>query len=60
MRRLANIKFILYGCAECTDDEDKVILFAVQRQNGVMTPVSCPICVSNQSIVALREIEIET
>jgi len=61
---LPKTKFILYGCADCIDDEGNVILFAVQSggniQNGAMTLVSCPICTYRLPIVALKEFEIDT
>ena len=42
------MKYILYGCADCLDDNGDVITFAVQSggniQNGVITPITCPIC----------------
>lgn len=57
-------KFILYGCADCLDDDGNVILFAFPSgdniQNGVFTPISCPLCNSESSIVALKEVEIDT
>ena len=61
---MPNTKFILYGCADCIDDEGNVILFALQGggniQNGVMIPVSCPICTYRLPVVALKEFEIDT
>ena len=45
--------FILYGCADCLDDNGDVITFAFQSggniQNGVMTPIGCPLCGNERS-----------
>lgn len=57
-------KFILYGCADCLDDNGDVILFAFQSggniQNGVVTPISCPLCNGENGLVALKEVKINT
>lgn len=57
-------KFILYGCADCLDDDGNVITFAFQSggniQNGVMTPIGCPLCGNESGLVALKEVEIDT
>lgn len=57
------MKFILYGCADCLDDDGNVILFAFQSggnvQNGMITPINCPLCGGN-NIAALKEVEIDT
>ena len=58
------MKHILYGCADCLSDDGNVITFAVQSggnvQNGIITPISCPICAGTGGVVALKEVEINT
>lgn len=56
-------KFILYGCADCLDDNGDVITFAFQSggnvQNGIITPINCPLC-QGTCIAALKEVSINT
>lgn len=63
-REVKSTKFILYSCADCLDDDGNVLLFAFHAggnvQNGVMTPIGCPLCQNTNSIVALKEVEIDT
>lgn len=58
------MKFILYSCANCLDDNGDTLLFAFQSggnvQNGVTTPISCPLCGWLNGLVALKEVGINT
>ncbi|MCG8400862.1 MAG: hypothetical protein MJA84_04620 [Firmicutes bacterium] len=57
------MKFIVYSCADCLNDNGIPITFAVQSganiQNGVHTPISCPVCQEINTVVAQRETEID-
>jgi hypothetical protein len=57
------VKFILYECTYCLDDSGNAILFAFRSgdnvQNGVATPLSCPLCGCTHGLAAIKEIEID-